>query len=127
MERLHAIPELRVEEIAVGAQEDLAQLAVEADEGQEYFGKHVVGTHVEPRLGRHLLLERARLGQAAEVALREGRQLVVVVEDNATVARDPEVLQQEVAREMFVAARSLMVWPKSSVAARPASDAASRR
>src|SRR5262249_5716497 len=99
VERLHAVPEVRVEKIAVSLQEELAELAVEPDEGQELLREHIVGPHVEPGLGRHLLLEGARLGHATEVAVREGGELIVVVEDDPAVPRHPEVLEQHVAWE----------------------------
>jgi hypothetical protein len=66
---------------------------------RELLREHVVGTHRVPGFGGHLLLWRLRLGNVAEVHVRQIADLVVVVEHDAPVPRDAEVLQQHVARK----------------------------
>ena len=80
-------------------QEGLANAGVAQQEGAELFRKHVIGSHRIPRLGRHLVLGRARLGHLAEVAVGEVLHFVVVVEDHPVLAGDAKVLVEHVARE----------------------------
>ncbi len=73
--------------------------AIEAEELHERFGEDVVVVDVEPRFGAHVVFVELRLRHVAEAAVGDGAQLVVVVEDHATVAGHAEVLQQQVAGE----------------------------
>jgi hypothetical protein len=54
--------------------------------------------HAVRRLGGEVLVV-AEVGEGAEAALGERRELVVVVEDHPPVAADAEVLEQQVAGE----------------------------
>ena len=96
---LHGPPEPRGENLAVQAQQRLALRVVEGEETQERFRKHIALAHVEPGLGAHFVLVALGARQVAEVAVGHAAQLVVIVEDHAAVARDAEVLQQQVAGE----------------------------
>ena len=73
-------------------------VAAEPHEGQELLGKDVVLPDVEPRFASvpAVLVARREL---AEAAVGDEAELVVVVEDDAPVPGQPEVLQEEVARE----------------------------
>ena len=80
-------------------EEDFAQGVGHRQEGQPLLREDIVRADVEPGLGSGLFLVGARLRQFAEHAGFERRHFVVVVEDHAAVARDAEVLQQQVAGE----------------------------
>jgi hypothetical protein len=81
----------------VRVEEDVAQPAGRHEIGRELLGEHVVVRHGEPRLECQLVVDRARRRQVAEAALRQRRQLVVVVEDHPAMAADAEVLEQQIA------------------------------
>ena len=81
------------------AHEDLAHRRVAEQEGAEGLGEHVLRADGVPDLARHLVVLVARWRHAAEVAVGDVLDLVVVVEDHLAVARDAEVLPQHVAGE----------------------------
>ena len=80
-------------------EEGVPHLSGRDEEGAELLGKHVLLAHEEPGLGRELLLDRGRLRDAPEAALRQQAELVVVVADHPPVPGHAEVLQQHVAGE----------------------------
>ena len=88
-----------VQQIAVGLEKCLAQAPGRNQEGLELLGKHVLLAHVEPGLGRELVLQGGGFGNPAKAALGEQAELVVVVADDPAVPGHPEVLQQHVAGE----------------------------
>src|SRR5207247_8360319 len=96
---LHPTPEVGAQQLLVMLEERLEQGVPEPEEGPELLGKDILLTDVKPWFLRGLLRVAARLGQHPEVAVRERSQLVVVVEDQAPVPRDPEVLEQHIPGE----------------------------
>src|ERR1044071_6342314 len=82
---LHAMPEVDAEQLLVMLQECFELVVPEPEEGPELLGEDISLADVKPRFLRGLLRVAARLGQQAEVAVRERRQLVVGVEDKAAV------------------------------------------
>ena len=63
---LGGLPELRLEQVGVVAQEELAQARVAEQEGRELFGEDVVGQDAVPGLGCQLRLGVRRRRDAAE-------------------------------------------------------------
>ena len=66
---------------------------------RKLFRKNVVSPNREPGLGRHFLFVRGRLRHVAKVAIGQETKLVVIIEDDATMARHAEILRQNIARE----------------------------
>ncbi len=94
---LMLLPEGGVEQVGVVFHEHGAHLGVAEQKLAEGLGKHVVRTHGVPGLGGHFVFFVARRGHAAEVAVGDVLDLVVVVEHHLAVAGDAEVLPQHVA------------------------------
>src|SRR3989442_15280970 len=90
---LQATPEVDAEQLLVMLQERFEQVVSEPEERPKLLGKDISLADVKPRFLRGLLRVAACLRQHAEVAVGERGQLVVVVEDQAPVPRDPEVLE----------------------------------
>lgn len=85
-------PEVNIEEITVVLAEDGFQMAGEGHEVWELFGENIIFIDVEPGLGGQLVVRVPCLGEATEVAGREGAQLVVIVENDPAVSRHPKIL-----------------------------------
>jgi len=83
---LGALPELRLEQVGVVAQEELAQARVAEQEGRELLGEDVVAQDAVPGLGCQLRLGVRRRRDAAEVDVAQVLDLVVVVEDDPAVS-----------------------------------------
>src|SRR5690625_3523480 len=96
---LQALPVIGIEQFGMQLIEDLAQLWISEHEGAKFLGKNITGPNRVPRLAGKLLSRIRRLGNMAEVALREVAHLVVVVKDHASMAGHTEVLQQHIARK----------------------------
>ncbi len=79
-------------------QEGLAGRAAEPHEREELLGKDILGADPERRLGRIALLVHSGR-ELPEVHVVQEADLVVVVEDDAAVACQPEVLRKKVAGE----------------------------
>jgi hypothetical protein len=97
--RLVALPEGHVQQVGMVLHEHLAHARIAQQEGPEGLGEHILGADAVPDLAAHLVLFVARRGHAAEVAVGDVLDLVVVVEHHLAVARDAEVLPQHVAGE----------------------------
>ncbi len=93
------LPKIGLQQIGVVAHEDFAHTRVAEQKGAEGFGEHVVLGHVVPDVAAHFLVFVARLRHAAEVAIGDVFNFVVVVEHHLAVARDAKVLPQHVAGE----------------------------
>src|SRR5262245_14087039 len=96
---LHPLPEVDLVQVAVGPVQRRAELGRQGEEAGELLGEHVAGADAEPGLVGVLVLVPAGHGQRPEAEVGEQRQLVVVVADDAAVARDAEVLGQQLAGE----------------------------
>src|SRR5439155_27085888 len=96
---LHSLPEFDLEQIAVAGEEHVPQAPGRRQESPELLGENVLLAHVEPGLGGEFLLDRRGLGNAAEAALRQEAELVVIVADHPAVPRHPEILEQHVSGE----------------------------
>ena len=97
---LHAAPERGRQNLPVHPHEGgPLRSQLKARKLMKVSGKTSFSRDVEPGLAAHFVFVVGRLRQVAEAAVRHLAQLVVVVEDHAAVARDAEVLQQQVARE----------------------------
>ena len=77
--------------------EGVAHLRIGQQERPEFLRKDVARTDGIPDIVRHLVPFRRRRRNVAEVAIGEVVDLVVVVKDDATVAGDAEILEQQVA------------------------------
>src|SRR5690554_3394835 len=104
---LQTFPVIGIEQFGMQSIENLAQLWVGEHEGAKFLGKNIIGPDRVPRLAGKLLSWRRRLGNMAEVALREVAHLVVVVKDHASMAGHTEVLQQHIARK-YIRRRHLL-------------------
>src|SRR3990170_90813 len=80
-------------------EENLAHLPLEPHEGEEFLREEVAVPDVEPRFRCELLVQVPGPRHVAEVAVRQGAELVVIVKRHAAVPGNAEVLQQEVAAE----------------------------
>src|SRR5690606_22653327 len=96
---LDVAPPGRLEDARVGIKQGFAQRRGQAEEAREQRREHIRGAGIEPVLQRPRLVLIARFGQLAELHLLQQAELVEVVEQRAAMARDAEVLQQQVARE----------------------------
>src|SRR5512134_1285101 len=92
-------PEARAEKLLVALVKGRASLAAEAHEGREFLGKDVVLADVEGDLSPAPTVVLVSGRKLPEVAVGDEAELVVVVEDDAPVTRQPEVLEKQVARE----------------------------
>ena len=81
------------------AQEALARPGVGEQERRELLGEDVARADRIPDVAGHLVPAGRRRRNVAEIAVGEVLDLVVVVEDDAAVTGDAEVLEQEVAGE----------------------------
>src|SRR5690606_22185296 len=94
---LARLPILGLEQLGVVLQERAPDARVAEQERGELLREDVVRADRVPGLGRQLVLGRARRRDAPETAVGEIGDLVVVVEDDAAVPGDAEVLVQHVA------------------------------
>ena len=85
--------------VRVKREKRLAHPRIGEEERRELLGKHVARTDRVPHVARHLVEAGRRRRNAPEMAVGQVLDLVVVVEDDAAVARDAEVLEQQVAGE----------------------------
>ena len=74
-------------------QERFLGMRFETEEIDELFGEDVVRPDIEPGALTHLIDVVPRFRHVAEVAVGDEAQLIIVVEDNAPVTRDAEILQ----------------------------------
>src|SRR5580704_6757028 len=79
--------------------QDFQQIRAKAEEARKFLWKNVVFMNGEPRLGGQLLFVASGRWQLAEIAIGHPAELVVVVENHASVARDAKVLRKYVARK----------------------------
>src|SRR5512134_2110470 len=96
---LLARPEFRVEQVAVHGVEHRPRARIPDQEALELLGEDVVGADRPVGLGRDLVVVARGRWDAAEVDIGDRLDLVVVVEHDALVPRDAEVLEQHVARK----------------------------
>src|SRR5271157_3695855 len=75
------------------------QIRAQAEEARKFLWKNVVFVYEEPRLGGDLLFVANGCWQLAKIAIGHPAELVVVVENHASVARDSKVLRKEIARK----------------------------
>src|SRR6187401_1872928 len=79
--------------------EGLEQLRRYTEERQPLFGKDVVLAHEEPGLGAVLIFVAGRGRQLPEIAFAQRGHFVRVVENDLAIARDAEILEQQIPRE----------------------------
>src|SRR5256886_13606726 len=94
---LLAQPKRWIEQVAVVLVEHLARARVAHQEALELLRKHVARAHRPVRLRRDLVCVVAGRRYAPKDHVGHGRDLVVVVEHDALVPGDAEVLEQHVA------------------------------
>ena len=75
------------------------QIRAKAEEARKFLWKNIVFMYGEPRLGGDLLLVANGCWQLAKIAIGHPAELVVVVENHASVARHAKVLRKEIARK----------------------------
>src|SRR5205807_2930783 len=94
---LLALPERWIEQVAVVLVEHLARAWIAHQEALELLRKHVGRAYRPVGLRRHLVVVVARRRYAPKDHVGHGRDLVVVVEHDALMPGDAEVLEQHVA------------------------------
>src|SRR5690606_28444390 len=75
---LQPFPVVGVVQLAMQLGKQTPLLDIGEQKARKLLGKHIVGTHRIPGLGRHLVLGIARLGYVTEVHFGEKADLVVV-------------------------------------------------
>src|SRR5271166_671972 len=73
------------------------QIRAKAEEARKFLWENVVFVHEEPRLDGDLLFVASGCWQLTKIAIGHPAELVVVVKNHASVARDAKVLRKEVA------------------------------
>ena len=96
---LHAMPEIRAEQIAVPREERFSRRPWKVKKIGKFLGKNIVRSDREPRLRRHLFVVASRLRHVAEVAIGQPAKLVVIVKNNAAASGDSKILRQKIARK----------------------------
>src|SRR6516162_4418673 len=96
---LHTPPGHSFEQVGMVVDQGFQQIPAKAEEPRKFLWKNVVVMHGEPRLGGDLLFVANGRWQLAKIAIGHPAELVVVVENHASVAHNAKVLRKEVARK----------------------------